>query len=80
MPKIKTNITLHLDRALLREIRRLATKEGTSVNTLLTASLEQIARERKTYERGRSRALARLRKGPDLQWTPPRWRDELHER
>jgi len=26
------------------------------------------------------RALARLRKGLDVQWTPPRSRDELHER
>jgi len=42
--------------------------------------LEQIVRERKTYERARKRALARLREGLDLRWTPPRSRDELHER
>jgi hypothetical protein len=47
---------------------------------LLAARLEQIVRERKTYERARKRALARLREGFDLQWTPPRSRDELHER
>jgi hypothetical protein len=77
---MKTNITLKLDAALLREIRVLAAEEGTSISALLAARLEQIVRERKTYDRARKRALARLREGLDLQWTPPRSRDELHER
>jgi len=77
---VKTNITLKLDAALLREIRVLAAEEGTSISALLATRLEQIVRERKTYERARKRALARLREGLDLQWTPPRSRDELHER
>ena len=77
---MKTNITLKLDTALLREIRVLAAEEGTSISALLAARLEQIVRERKTYERARKRALARLREGLDLEWTPPRSRDELHER
>ncbi len=77
---MKTNITLKLDAALLREIRVLAAEEGTSISALLAARLEQIVRERKTYERARRRALARLREGLDLQWTPPYSRDELHER
>jgi hypothetical protein len=77
---MKTNITLKLDASLLREIRVLADEEGTSISALLAERLEQIVRERKTYERARKRALARLREGLDLQWTPPRSRDELHER
>lgn len=77
---MKTNITLKLDASLLREIRVLAAEEGTSISALLAERLEQIVRERKTYERARKRALARLREGIDLQWTPPRSRDELHER
>ena len=77
---MKANITLKLDATLLREIRVLAAEEGTSISALLAARLEQIVRERKTYERVRKRALARLREGLDLQWTPPRSRDELHER
>jgi hypothetical protein len=76
---MKANITLKLDVALLREIRILAAEEGTSISGLLAARLEQIVRERKTYERARKRALARLREGLDLRWTPPRSRDELHE-
>jgi hypothetical protein len=77
---MKTNITLKLDAALLREIRVLAAEEGTSISALLAARLEQIVRERKTYDRARRRALARLREGLDLQWTPSLSRDELHER
>jgi hypothetical protein len=77
---VKANITLKLDTALLREIRVLAAEEGTSISALLAARLEQIVRERKTYEWARKRALARLRQGLDLQWTPPRSREELHER
>jgi hypothetical protein len=77
---MKANITLKLDAALLREIRVLAAEEGTSISALLAARLEQIVRERKTYERARRRALARLREGLDLRWTPPHSRDELHDR
>ena len=42
--------------------------------------LEAIVRERKAFDKARRRALARLREGLDLQWTPPKSRDELHER
>ncbi len=77
---MKANITLKLDAALIREAKILAAEEDTSVSALLAARLEQIVRERKTYNRARKRALTRLREGMDLQWTPPGSRDELHER
>jgi hypothetical protein len=77
---MKTNVTLKLDANLLREARILAAEEDTSISALLAARLEQIVNERKAYHRARGRALARLREGMDLQWTPPRSRDEIHER
>jgi hypothetical protein len=77
---MKTNITLRLDQALLREIRILAAEEGTSISAMLAARLEQIVRERKSYDRSRRRALARLREGMNLGWNPPRSRAELYER
>jgi len=77
---MKTNITLKLDSELLREARILAAEEDTSISALLAARLEQIVRERKTYNRARKRALSRLREGLDLRWAPPKSRDELHER
>lgn len=76
----KTNVTLTIDADLLREARVLAAQEGTSVSGLLRHRLEELVRSHKAYEEARRRALARLRKGYDLQWTPPGSRDELHER
>ena len=77
---MKVKITLRLEAALLREARILAAQESTSIGAMLTARLEQIVRERKSYDRSRRRALARLRKGMSLGWTPPRWREEIYER
>jgi hypothetical protein len=76
----KANITLKLDTDLLREVKIMAAEEDTSISALLAERLEQMVRERKTYDRARRRALARLREGMDLRWTPPRSRDELYER
>ena len=77
---MKANITLKLDSSLLREAKILAAEDGTSISAMLAARLEQIVRERKTFHRARRRALARLREGMNLQWTPAQSRDELHER
>jgi len=77
---MKARITLELDEGLVREIQTIADEEKISINTWLAASLEQIVRERRTYERARKRALARLREGLDLRWAPPRSRGQLHQR
>ena len=77
---MKANVTLKLDADLLREARILAAEEGSSISSLLSARLEQIVRERKGYAQAKRRALAQLREGFDLRWTPPHSRDELHER
>lgn len=58
-------------RILLREARIVAAEEGRSISALLTDRLEAIVRERKAFDKARRRALARLREGLDLQWTPP---------
>jgi len=77
---MKTNVTLKLNADLLREARVVAAEEGRSISGLLTDRLEAIVRERKAFDNARRRALARLRDGLDLQWTPAASRDELHER
>jgi hypothetical protein len=76
----KANVTLTIDVDLLREARVLAADQGTSVSAMLRDRLEELVRGHRSYEIARRRALARLRKGLDLGWTPPRSRDELHER
>jgi hypothetical protein len=77
---MKSNVTLKLDASLLREARVLAADEGRSISALLTDRLEALIRERKAFDKARRRALARLRDGLDLRWTPPKSRDQLHER
>ena len=77
---MKTNITLKLDSTLIREAKILAAEEGTSISAMLATRLEQVVRERKSYDRARKRALARLRSGLDMKWTRPNSRDELHQR
>ncbi len=77
---MKANITLKLDVELLREARILAAEQDTSISALLAERLEEIVRQRKSYDRARKRALVRLREGLDIHWTPARSRDELHER
>jgi len=75
---MKRNITLKLDEDLLRQARILAAEQGTSLSALLAERLEAMVRDRKGFERARRRALARLREGFDLRWTPAQSRDELH--
>lgn len=77
---MKSNITLRLDAVLLKEARILAAEKDTSISALLAGYLEQAVRERAAYDRARKSALARLRKGMNLKWSPPRSRDELYER
>lgn len=77
---MKSNVTLKIDTALLREARILAATENTSISALLAGQLEQAVRERKGFEKARRSALARLRTGFDLNWIAPASRDELYER
>jgi hypothetical protein len=77
---MKTNVTLKLDADLLREARVVAAEEGRSISALLTDRLESIVRERRAFDKARRHAMARLREGLDLHWSPPKSRDELHER
>lgn len=77
---MKSNLTLKLDEETIREARILAAEQNTSISALVAAQIEKLARERKDYESAKKRAVERMRKGFDLGWTPPKSRDELHER
>ena len=77
---MKTNITLRMDAALVREAKVLAAHQGTSVSGLLAQQLEALIRRDRAYEAARKRALGRLQESYDLEWEPPSSRDELHER
>lgn len=76
---MKSSITLKVDSHLLREAKVLAAEEGRSVSALLAERLEAALRERKAFDRARRRALARLRTGLNLQWSPSASREGIHE-
>ena len=77
---MKTNVTLRVDRDLAREAKILAAQRGTSLSHLLAEQLEQLLRLDREYQAAKQGALADLDQGFDLGWTPPKSRDELHER
>jgi hypothetical protein len=52
---------LKRDVSLLREVSDHGGGEDSCISALLAARLEQIVRERKTYDGAKKRALARLR-------------------
>ena len=77
---MKQNITLALDKELLKKVKVLAAKRDTSVTHLLTKQLDRIVSEEDHYESSKKRALARLKKGFHLGGRILAQREELHER
>ena len=76
---MRRNITLSIDEELLKEAKVLAASRDTSVTGLLTDLLESHIRENLAYEQAMARALDRLTRGYELNFTPGS-RDDLHER
>ena len=76
------NVTLSLPRGLLKQAKRLAADEDTSVSALMARALARLVDDRMRFSGARRRSLAAMRGAPSLgtrgtaRWT----RDELHER
>ncbi|MGA2428575.1 MAG: ribbon-helix-helix protein, CopG family [Candidatus Acidiferrum sp.] len=75
----KVNITLKLDKDLVRAVRVLAAEEGTSVSALLSAKLEEELGRRKEYEKSKRRWFSIRAKGMNLGGRSLS-REEMHER
>jgi hypothetical protein len=76
------NITLSLPKRTLKKIKQIAAQRQTSVSSLLSEVLEEIADQETGYTRARQRQLVLLEKGFDLglKEKQPASREELHER
>jgi len=61
---MKQNITVAIDRRLLKRARAIAAERGTSVSGLLAAELEKLVRGDEEYQRAKSKALAFLASPP----------------
>ena len=77
---MKTNITIRVDEETAREAKVLAARRGTSLSQLVASQLQSMLKADLRFDKARSRALKRLRRGYDLHWTPPPDRGELYGR
>jgi predicted transcriptional regulator len=75
----KVNITLKLDKDLIRKVRVLAAEQGTSVSALLAAKLEEEISRRTEYEESRKRWSSLVAKGINLGGRALT-REQMHER
>lgn len=76
---MKQNVTLRLDKDLIRKAKVLAAQQGTSLSGLLTRQLEEVVRKEHAYTRARAMALAFLTRGFPLGGKVVA-RDEWHAR
>lgn len=76
---MKQNITLALDRSLVRRARMLAAERSTSVSQLVAQELTRLVERAERRERARRRALKNLETGFRLGGKPAP-RAVLHER
>lgn len=77
---MKQTMVIEIDSDLLEQAKLIAEREGVSINDLIARKLREAIYPNWEYDRARRRALARLRIGYDLRFTPAGSRDELHER
>lgn len=77
---MKRNITLRLDRDLIRKAKVVAAMRETSVSQLLSEKIEEIVRQGEQYERAKRAAFADLEQGFHFGGRRTATREELHER
>lgn len=78
--KKKQNLTVQLDKEIIRKAKVLAAKRGTSVGGLLASQIEKMVGDDEAYESARRTALGLLDRGFHLGGSVRVSREELHER
>lgn len=77
---MKQNITLRLEKDLIRKAKVLAAQQGTSVSGLLAKHLEKILKDEEVYGVAKKRALLLLERGVHLGGKIPCAREQWHDR
>ena len=77
---MKQNITLSVDKSILRKARAYAAQRGVSVSAMLADELLRLVERETAYEQAKVRALARLRTPFHLGGEEPASRESLHDR
>jgi predicted transcriptional regulator len=76
----KVNLTIKIDKDLLRKIRILAAEKDTSISALVADAIEEKSTQSGRYEEAMKRAIALMNEPTDSVWERGYSRDELHER
>lgn len=77
---MKQNITLAIDRQLLKTARSLAAQRGTSISALLADELRRIVTHEEAYAQAKTKALAQLASPYHLGGRGIPDREALHDR
>jgi len=77
---MKQNITLSIDKELIKNARVLAAQRQTSISRMLSEELQKLIEDSNKYERAKKRALNYISRGFHLGGEMTVSREELHER
>ena len=77
---MKQNITITLDKELIRTGKMIAAQKGTSLNRMLRQELERIIRNAKQYDTAKQKAIAAMTAGFHSGMDRYPSKNELHER
>jgi hypothetical protein len=76
---MKKNLTVSMEKEVLRKGKVLAARQGTSLSRLVSDRLQEPIREKEAHILARKKALAQIKKGFHGGGKPIS-REELHER
>lgn len=77
---MKQNITISLDKDMIRAGKMIAAQQGTSLNRMLRLELERIIQNVRQYDMAKQKAIAAMKAGFNSGMDRYPSRDELHER
>jgi hypothetical protein len=77
---MKQNITLSIDKEIIKSARVLAAQRQTSISRMLSEELQKLIEDSIEYERSKKKALHYIDKGFHLGGEITVSREELHER
>jgi hypothetical protein len=77
---MKQNITLSIEKNLIKKAKVLSAKKQTSISQILSQEMERIVRDSEHYERAKQRAIAHLQRGFHMGNNANISREQLHER
>jgi post-segregation antitoxin (ccd killing protein) len=76
----KQNITLSLDKQLLKRARAFAAQRGTSISAMLAEELQDLVASETLYEESKAKALAQLNSPFRLEGAKIESWEALHDR